>query len=140
MPASVRKTKLQELAKRSCDFEIPLHPVSSCCLRFDGVLTFYRTCFILRAGIAIEYQLQVRDVFRIRLETGCPVGTKPRVEIQYLRPCDDDGPKRPIETERLSVAEIAASGKTKERETLPVSLCPESKDRIGLLFPRFGAS
>ena len=58
---------------------------------------------ILRFGIIVEYQLQVRDVFPIRLETGCPVGTEPRVEIQYLRPCDDDGPKRPIETERLSV-------------------------------------
>jgi hypothetical protein len=47
---------------------------------------------ILRFGIIVEYQLQVRDVFPIRLETRCPMGAKPSVEIQHLRTFDDDGP------------------------------------------------
>jgi hypothetical protein len=62
-------------------------------------------CFILRVGITIEHQLQVRDVFSIRLETRCPVSAKTSIEIQHLRSCDYDGPKRPIETQRLFVAE-----------------------------------
>jgi hypothetical protein len=44
-------------------------------------LLFQRSCFILRVGITIEYQLQVCDVFSIGLETRCSVGTKPSVEI-----------------------------------------------------------
>jgi hypothetical protein len=55
--------------------------------------------------IIIEYQLQVRVVFSVRFQTGRPLRAKPSLEIQHLRPCDDDGPKRPIETKRLSVAE-----------------------------------
>jgi hypothetical protein len=92
------------------------------------------------ARIATEYQIQDFDVFSIGLETRCPVSTEPSVEIQRLRTCNNDGPKRPIETQRLFVDEISAGAETKKRETPPVSICPEPKDRIGLLFPRFGAS
>ena len=86
--------------------------------------------------IATEYQIQDFDVFSIRLETRCPVGTEPGVEIKHLGTCDEDGPNRPIETQRLFVAEIPAGAETKERESPPVSLCPKTKNRIGLLFPR----
>jgi len=34
------------------------------------------------------------------------MGAKPSVEIQHLRTSDDDGLERPIETQRLFVAEI----------------------------------
>jgi len=106
------------------------------CFQAEPVLTLQGACVILRIGITIEYQLQLRDVLPIRLETRCPVGTKPSVEIQHLRTCDDDSPKRPIETQRLFVAEIPASAETKEREAPPVSLCREPKDRIRVVFPR----
>jgi hypothetical protein len=43
--------------------------------------------FIVRAGIIIEYQLQVRDVFSIHFEARCVVGSKPSVEVQNLRAC-----------------------------------------------------
>jgi two-component system CheB/CheR fusion protein len=49
------------------------------------------------------------------------------------------GPERPVQAKRLFVAEIPAGAETKERETPQVSLCPKPKDRIGLLFPCFGA-
>src|SRR5271165_4053179 len=65
---------------------------------FDQVLTFYSAYFILRVRITTEYQREVRDVFPIRSETCRPLGTKPRKEIQHLRTCDNDCPKRPIET------------------------------------------
>jgi len=41
--------------------------------------------FILRAGITIKYQLHVDDVFSIRLETSCPLGTKPGIKLKDLR-------------------------------------------------------
>ena len=63
---------------------------------------------ILRFGIIVEYQLQVGDVFSICLQTRCPVGTKPSLEIQRLRTRDDNGPERPIETRRFFVTEISA--------------------------------
>src|ERR1700730_2703308 len=97
-------------------------------------------CFSRVVRVATEYQIQDFDIFSIGLETRCPVGAKPSVEIQRLRTCDDDGRKRPIETECLFLAEISAGAKTKEREAPPVSLCPEPKDRVGLLFPCFRAS
>jgi hypothetical protein len=37
---------------------------------------FSEDLFSLRVGITIEYQLEVRDVFSIGLETGCPVGAQ----------------------------------------------------------------
>jgi hypothetical protein len=37
------------------------------------------------------------------------VSTKTSVEIQHLRTCDDDGPKRPIETQCLFVVKIPAA-------------------------------
>jgi hypothetical protein len=75
----------------------------------------------------MEFQLQLSDVFTISLETRCPVSTKPSVEIQHLRPCDHDGPKRPIETECFFVAEIPAGAETEERETPPISSAQNRK-------------
>jgi hypothetical protein len=63
------------------------------------------------------------------LETSCSVGTKPSVETQHLRACDDEDPKRPIETQRLFVAEIPAGAETKEREAPPVSSCDDDSHR-----------
>jgi hypothetical protein len=109
VPASIRKLNSKSSPNEAAISKYHFTPVSSRCLRFDEVLTFYSACLIFRAGITIEYQLQVRDVLPIRLETRCPVCTKPGVEIQHLRPCDEKGPKWPIETKRLSVAEIGVS-------------------------------
>ena len=44
------------------------------------------------------------------------MGTKPNVEIQYLRTRDDDSSKLPIKTQRPFVAEIPAGAETKVRE------------------------
>ena len=99
-----------------------------------------RIYFMLRVRIAIKYEIQDFDVISVGLETRCPVGAKPSVEIQHLRTCDNDGPKRPVKTECFFVAEIPAGAETKEREAPPVSLCPKPKDRIGLLFPCFRAN
>ena len=63
---------------------------------------------MLRAGITVEYQLQVDDVFSVRFETRCPVGTKPSIESQYLWTRDDDDSNWPAETQHLFVAEIPA--------------------------------
>jgi len=92
---------------------------------------------MLRVRITVENKVHVRDVITIRFETRCPLRTKPGEEIQYLRACDEDGPKWPIETQRLFVAEIPAGAETKERKAPPVSSCPEPKDPVGLLFPCF---
>ena|SRR6266849_4189224 len=125
------RARPNEAALSKYDFTPPHIAVCA----FDQVLTFYSAYFILRVRITIEYQLQVRDVFSIRLETSCPVGTKPSVEVQHFRTCDDEGPKRPIETQRLLIAGIPAGAETKEGEAPPVSLCRETKDGIRLLFP-----
>src|ERR1700736_4170662 len=60
---------------------------------------------------------------RVDLETPCPMGAKPSVEMQHLRTFDDDGPERPIETQRLFVAEIPAGAETEEGEAPAISLC-----------------
>jgi hypothetical protein len=70
----------------------------------------------------------------------CPLRTKPSVEVKHLRTCDDEGPKRPIETQCCFLAEIPAGAETKEWEAPPVPFSPKPKDWIRLLFPRFGAS
>jgi hypothetical protein len=62
------------------NYEMPIYP-SVMALHFEQVLTFHNARFILGVGLTIEYQLQVRDVFSIRLETRCAVSTKPSVEI-----------------------------------------------------------
>src|ERR1700730_3823146 len=81
--------------------------------------TFRSVCFIRSLRITTEYQIQDFDVFSIGLETRCPLGAKPSVEIQHLRTCNDDGPKRPVETQRLFIGEIATGAETKEREAPP---------------------
>ena len=58
------------------------------------------------------------------------MGAKTSVEIQYLRTCNDDGPKRPIKTECLFVAEIPAGAETKEREAPPKK--PSNRDDASL--------
>src|SRR5215469_7168750 len=91
--------------------------------------------FRLRVGFKVEHQPQTRDIFPIRLETRCPVGTEPSIEIQYFWTGDQDRPKRPIETQRLSLSEIPTSAEAKKWEAPPVSICPEPKDRVRLLLP-----
>jgi|HubBroStandDraft_6_1064221.scaffolds.fasta_scaffold22743_8 hypothetical protein len=43
--------------------------------------TFWRICFIHLIGVATEYQIQDFDLFSIGLETRCPLGAKPGLEI-----------------------------------------------------------
>src|SRR5215472_13863870 len=85
-------------------------------------LTLQRSCFILRVGNTIEYQLKIGNVLSIGLKTRRPMGTKPRIKIRRLRTCDDDSAKRPVETQGLFVAEITAGAKIKERETRALRL------------------
>jgi hypothetical protein len=40
------------------------------------------------------------------------MGTKPSVEIQHLRTSNEDGPKRPVETQRFFLTEITARAET----------------------------
>jgi len=99
-----------------------------------------RSCFSLRVGITVYYELQISDVYSVRLQARRPVGTKPIIEIQHLRTCDGDCAKRPIETQNPFIAKIPAGAETKEREPPPISLRPETKDRIRLLLPRLRCS
>ena len=43
-------------------------------------------------------------------------------------------PSGQVKTQRLFVAEIPAGAETKKREPPQVSLCPETKDWVGLFF------